>query len=54
MANMGSFMSGTMNNGAHAANAVAATVLCGDISLNAAIVADGWVTAHDELGRNRP
>jgi len=29
-------------------------VLCGDISLQAAIVADEWVTAHDELGRNRP
>ncbi|MBU6337955.1 MAG: hydroxymethylglutaryl-CoA reductase [Acidobacteria bacterium] len=36
------------------AEMVAATVLCGDISLQAAIVADEWVTAHDELGRNRP
>ena len=36
------------------AEIVAATVLCGDISLQAAIVADEWVTAHDELGRNRP
>ena len=36
------------------AEIVAATVLCGDISLQAAIVADEWVTAHDDLGRNRP
>jgi len=36
------------------AEIVAAVVLCGDISLQAAIVADEWVTAHDELGRNRP
>ena len=36
------------------AEIVAATVLCGDISLQSAIVADEWVTAHDELGRNRP
>lgn len=31
-----------------------ATVLCGEISLGAAVVADEWVTAHEQLGRNRP
>jgi hydroxymethylglutaryl-CoA reductase (NADPH) len=36
------------------AEIVAATVLCGEISLGAAVVADEWVTAHDRLGRNRP
>jgi hydroxymethylglutaryl-CoA reductase (NADPH) len=36
------------------AEIVAATVLCGEISLGAAIVADEWVTAHERLGRNRP
>ena len=36
------------------AEIVAAVVLCGDISLQSAIVADEWVTAHDRLGRNRP
>ena len=33
---------------------VAATVLCGKVSLGAAVVADEWVTAHERLGRNRP
>jgi hydroxymethylglutaryl-CoA reductase (NADPH) len=36
------------------AEIVAATVLCGEISLGAAVVADEWVTAHEQLGRNRP
>jgi len=36
------------------AEIVAATVLCGEISLGAAIVADEWVIAHERLGRNRP
>ena len=36
------------------AEIVAATVLCGEISLGAAVVADEWVTAHERLGRNRP
>jgi hydroxymethylglutaryl-CoA reductase (NADPH) len=35
------------------AEIVAATVLCGEISLGAAVVADEWVEAHDTLGRNR-
>jgi hydroxymethylglutaryl-CoA reductase (NADPH) len=36
------------------AEIVAATVLCGELSLGAAVVADEWVTAHERLGRNRP
>ena len=35
------------------AEIVAATVLCGEISLGAAVVADEWVPAHERLGRNR-
>src|SRR4051812_9537298 len=33
---------------------VAATVLCGELSLGSAIVAEEWVSAHDLYGRNRP
>jgi hydroxymethylglutaryl-CoA reductase (NADPH) len=33
---------------------IAATVLCGELSLGSAIVAEEWVTAHDTYGRNRP
>jgi hydroxymethylglutaryl-CoA reductase (NADPH) len=36
------------------AEIVAATVLCGEMSLGAAIVSEDWVQAHDLLGRNRP
>ena len=36
------------------AEIVAATVLCGELSLGSAVVADEWVSAHDALGRNRP
>jgi hydroxymethylglutaryl-CoA reductase (NADPH) len=36
------------------AEIVAATVLCGELSLGAAIVADQWVSAHESFGRNRP
>jgi hydroxymethylglutaryl-CoA reductase (NADPH) len=36
------------------AEIIAATVLCGEISLGWAIVADQWVAAHERLGRNRP
>jgi hydroxymethylglutaryl-CoA reductase (NADPH) len=36
------------------AEIVAATVLCGELSLGSAIVAEEWVKAHDALGRNRP
>jgi hydroxymethylglutaryl-CoA reductase (NADPH) len=35
------------------AEIVAATVLCGEISLGTAIVADEWVSSHDRYGRNR-
>ena len=35
------------------AEIVAATVLCGELSLGAAIVAEEWVDAHDRLGLNR-
>jgi len=35
------------------AEIVAATVLCGELSLGAAVVADEWVSSHDRLGRNR-
>jgi hydroxymethylglutaryl-CoA reductase (NADPH) len=36
------------------AEIVAATVLCGELSLGSAIVAEEWVNAHDLYGRNRP
>ncbi|MFL5821352.1 MAG: hydroxymethylglutaryl-CoA reductase [Solirubrobacteraceae bacterium] len=36
------------------AEIVAATVLCGELSLGSAIVAEEWVSAHDLYGRNRP
>ena len=36
------------------AEVVAATVLCGELSLGSAIVAEEWVNAHDLHGRNRP
>jgi hydroxymethylglutaryl-CoA reductase (NADPH) len=36
------------------AEIVAATVLCGELSLGSAIVADQWVSSHEALGRNRP
>jgi hydroxymethylglutaryl-CoA reductase (NADPH) len=35
------------------AEIVAATVLCGELSLGSAIVAEEWVAAHDIYGRNR-
>jgi hydroxymethylglutaryl-CoA reductase (NADPH) len=35
------------------AEIVAAAVLCGELSLGAAIVSDEWVDAHERLGRNR-
>jgi hydroxymethylglutaryl-CoA reductase (NADPH) len=36
------------------AEIIAATVLCGEVSLGAAVVSEEWVSSHDELGRNRP
>ena len=35
------------------AEIIAATVLCGEICLGSAIVAEEWVEAHDIYGRNR-
>ncbi len=36
------------------AEIIAATVLCGELSLGSAVVAGEWVAAHERLGRNRP
>ena len=36
------------------AEIVAATVLCGELSLGTAVIADEWVSSHENLGRNRP
>jgi hydroxymethylglutaryl-CoA reductase (NADPH) len=35
------------------AEIIAATVLCGELSLGAAVVAGHWVDAHEKFGRNR-
>lgn len=35
------------------AEIVAATVLCGELSLSGAVLADEWVSSHEDLGRNR-
>jgi hydroxymethylglutaryl-CoA reductase (NADPH) len=40
-------------NASKLAEIVAATVLCGELSLGSAIVSEDWVRAHDLLGRNR-
>ena len=36
------------------AEIITATVLAGELSLGSAVVAEEWVQAHDDLGRNRP
>lgn len=36
------------------AEIIAGVVLCGELSLSSAIVADEWVASHDRYGRNRP
>ena len=36
------------------AEIVAATVLCGELSLGTAVVSEEWVASHEKLGRNRP
>ena len=36
------------------AEVVAATVMAGEISLAASIVAGDFVTAHEKFGRNKP
>lgn len=35
------------------AEIVAATVLCGELSLAAAVVSEEWVSSHEAYGRNR-
>jgi hydroxymethylglutaryl-CoA reductase (NADPH) len=35
------------------AEVVAAAVLCGELSLGAAVISNEWVDAHERLGRNR-
>ena len=35
------------------AEIIAGTVLCGELSLGAAVVGGYWVDAHEKLGRNR-
>ena len=35
------------------AEIIAATVLCGELSLSSAIVSNEWVSSHDTYGRNR-
>lgn len=35
------------------AEIVAATILCGELSLGTAVIADEWVSSHEQLGRNR-
>jgi hydroxymethylglutaryl-CoA reductase (NADPH) len=35
------------------AEIVAATVLCGELSLGTAVIADEWVSSHEQYGRNR-
>jgi hydroxymethylglutaryl-CoA reductase (NADPH) len=35
------------------AEIIAATVLCGELSLSAAIVSNEWVSSHEQYGRNR-
>ncbi|MBN1534474.1 MAG: hydroxymethylglutaryl-CoA reductase [Spirochaetes bacterium] len=40
-------------NAAKFAEIVAATVICGELSLGAAIMAGDWVSSHEKMGRNR-
>jgi hydroxymethylglutaryl-CoA reductase (NADPH) len=47
---LGCYGSGTVRK---LAEIVAATVLCGEISLASAVMAGEWVSSHDEYGRNR-
>jgi len=35
------------------AEIIAATVLAGELSLNAAVISDEWVSSHEDYGRNR-
>ena len=47
---MGCFGTGKVNK---LAEIMAAVVLCGELSLASAIVANEWVSSHEQLGRNR-
>ncbi|MEM9722594.1 MAG: hydroxymethylglutaryl-CoA reductase [Bacteroidota bacterium] len=47
---MGCWGSGKVNT---LAEIVAATVLCGELSLGAAVASDEWVSSHEQYGRNR-
>ena len=35
------------------AEIIAATTLCGELSLGTAVIADEWVSSHEQFGRNR-
>lgn len=48
---MGCYGSGKVNK---LAEIIAAVVLCGELSLSAAVAADEWVSSHEQYGRNRP
>lgn len=47
---LGCYGSGKVNK---LAEIMAAVVICGELSLSAAIIADEWVSSHEEYGRNR-
>lgn len=47
---MGCYGAGKVNK---LAEIVTATVLCGELSLGAAVVANEWVSSHEQYGRNR-
>lgn len=36
------------------AEIIAATILCGELSLGTAVIAEEWVASHERYGRNRP
>jgi hydroxymethylglutaryl-CoA reductase (NADPH) len=36
------------------AEIVAATIVCGELSLGTAVISEEWVASHDRYGRNRP
>lgn len=48
---MGCYGKGKVNK---LAEIIAAVVLCGELSLTAAVAADEWVSSHEQYGRNRP
>ena len=48
---MGCYGSGQVNK---LAEIIAGVVLCGELSLSAAVGADEWVSSHEQYGRNRP